>query len=159
LRPDKYQPPAAGLLENYKFDASVEADEDTDPEVGDDAGTRPEANRAVKPRRKTRAATAKQSASTATVKVMAAKTAKLEAEKQKNRKWKTSPPPAVEMSVIPTTPSREVESDEEENEATDDPPVIEDRTVRRSLSPAAKRQRELGQKATEDVLCQGLEAQ
>jgi hypothetical protein len=34
LRSDKYQPLATGLLENYDSDSSVEADEDTDPEVG-----------------------------------------------------------------------------------------------------------------------------
>jgi hypothetical protein len=91
--------------------------------------------------------------------VEAAKTAKLEAEKKKRRKRKTSPPLAVEMLVIPTPPSREVEFYEEEDEVTDDPPVVEDWTVRRSLSPATKRQRELGQKAMEDDLRQGLEAQ
>jgi hypothetical protein len=134
-------------------------DEDTDPEVGDDVVTRQEASSAAKPRRKTRAAAvAKQSASTAAPKVEAAKTAKLEAEKKKKRKRKMSLPLAVETPVIPTPPSREVESDEED-EATDDPPVVEDRTVRRSLSPAAKRQWELEQKTMEDDLRQGLEAQ
>jgi hypothetical protein len=58
--------------------------------------------------------------------------------------------------MIPTPPSREVEFDEEEDEATDDPLIVEDQTVRRSLSPAAKRQRELGQKAMEDDLHQGF---
>jgi hypothetical protein len=76
------------------------------------------------------------------------KTAKLEAEK-------TNPPPAIETAVIPTPSSREVESDEEEDEITDDTLVIEDRMVRMSLSRAAKRQQELGQKATEDDLRQG----
>jgi hypothetical protein len=137
----------------------VEANEDTDPEVGDDATTRQEASNAVKLRHKTRVVAVKQLISTTAAKVEAAKTAKLEAEKKKKRKRKTSPPPAVEMPVIPTPPSREVESDEEEDEVTDDPPVVEDRTVRRSLSPTAKRQRELGQKATGDDLRQGLEAQ
>jgi hypothetical protein len=37
--------------------------------------------------------------------------------------------------------TKEVEDDEDE--ATNDPPIIEDHTSRRSLSPAAKRQREL----------------
>jgi hypothetical protein len=78
---------------------------------------------------------------------------------KKRRKRKTSPPLAVEM-VIPTPSTREVKSDnEEEDEATDDPPVIEEWTVRRSLSPATKRQWELQQKTTEDDLRQGLEAQ
>jgi hypothetical protein len=135
----------------------VEADEDTNPEVGDDTVTRQEVSSSVKSKRKIRAAAAKRSVSTAAAKVEAAKTAKIEAEKKKNRK--TSPPLAVETLVIPTPPSREVESDEEEDEVTDDTPVVEDRIVRRFLSPAAKRQLELGQKATEDDLRQGLAAQ
>jgi hypothetical protein len=61
LRSDKYQPPAVRLLENYESDSSVEADEDTDPEVGGDTETGPEASSVVKPKRKTRTATAKQS--------------------------------------------------------------------------------------------------
>jgi hypothetical protein len=79
--------------------------------------------------------------------------------KKKKRKWKTSPPLAVKTLAILTPQSREVESkEEEEDEATEEPPVVEDRSVRRSESPAAKRQRELVQKMTEDALCQGLEA-
>jgi hypothetical protein len=39
LRSDKYQPPAGRLLEFYESDLSVEADEDTDVEVGGDART------------------------------------------------------------------------------------------------------------------------
>jgi hypothetical protein len=39
------------------------------------------------------------------------------------------------------------------------PPVVEDRSMRRSFSPAAKRQRVLVRKMTEDALRQGLEAQ
>jgi hypothetical protein len=135
----------------------VEADEDTNPEVGDDTVTCQEVSSSVKSKRKIRAAAAKRSVSTAAAKVEAAKTAKIEVEKKKNRK--TSPPLAVETLVIPTPPSREVESDEEEDEVTDDTPVVEDRIVRRLLSPAAKRQLELGQKATEDDLRQGLAAQ
>jgi hypothetical protein len=153
LRPNKYQPPASGLLKSYESDSSVDVDEDTNLKVGYDAVTRPEASSAMKPRHKTRAAAAKQSVSTAAAKVEAAKTAKLEAEKKRKRNRKTNLPSAVETSVIHTPPSREVEFVKEEDEATDDPPVVEDRTVRRSLSPAAKRQRELGQKATEDDLC------
>jgi hypothetical protein len=140
-------------------DSSVEADEDTNPEVGDDTVTHQEASSATKPKRKTRAAEAKQSVSTTTTKVEAAKTAKLEAEKKKKTKRKTSPPPVIKTLVIPTPSSREVESAEEEDEIIDDPPVVEDWTVRRLLSPTAKRQRELGQKATEDDRRQGLEAQ
>jgi hypothetical protein len=132
LRPDKYQPPAARLLENYESDSSVEADEDTNPEIGGDAGTSPEASSTLNPRRKTRVAAAKQLISTATAKVAAVKTAKLEVEKKKKRKRKTSPPPAVETPVIPIPPTREVESEEEEDEATDVPLVVEDWTVGRS---------------------------
>jgi hypothetical protein len=42
---------------------SVEADEDIDVEGGDDAGTGPDAGGATKPRRRTRSAVGKQSAS------------------------------------------------------------------------------------------------
>jgi hypothetical protein len=59
LRSDKYQPPAAQLLEYYESDSSVEADEDTNTEVGGDAGTDPDAGGATKSRRKTRAAVVK----------------------------------------------------------------------------------------------------
>jgi hypothetical protein len=52
LRSDKYQPPATGLLENYESDSSVEADEDIDPEVSDDATNHQEGSSAAKPRRK-----------------------------------------------------------------------------------------------------------
>jgi hypothetical protein len=158
LRSDKYQFPAARLLENYEFDSSVEADEDTDPEVCDDVVTRPEASGADKPRRKTRASAAMQPVSMAAAKVAEVKTAKLEAEKKK-RKRKESPPPVVETSVILTPSTREVESDEEEDEAANEAPVVEERTVRRSLSPTAKRQWEFEQKTTKDDLRQGLEAQ
>jgi hypothetical protein len=100
---------------------------------------------------------AKQSATIVAAKVEAVKTAKLELEKKK-RKRRMSPPPGVETPVIATPPTREVESDEED-EATDDPSVIEDRTARRSLSLASKGHWELEQKMTEDDLHQGMEAQ
>jgi hypothetical protein len=81
-------------------------------------------------------------------------------KKKKKRKRKTSPPPAIDTPVILTPQSREVELEEDgEDEATEEPPVVEDRPVRRSESPAAKRQRELVQKTTEDALREGLEAQ
>jgi hypothetical protein len=108
LRSDKYQPPVARLLENYDSVSSVEADEDSDPEVGGDDGTGPKASTAVKSRRKTRATTAKQSVSTTAAKVTAVKTAE-----KKKRKRKTSPPPAVETPVIPTPLIREVDFDDE----------------------------------------------
>jgi hypothetical protein len=125
----------------------VEAHEDTDTEVSGDARTSPDVGSATKPRRKTRAAVTKQSVSTAAVKVTAVKVVE-----KKNRKRKTSPPLAVEIPVIPTPLSREVESNEEDDEATKEPPVVEERSVRRSLSPSAKRQWELVQKTTEDAL-------
>jgi hypothetical protein len=90
----------------------------------------------------------KQLATTDAAKVGAAKTVKLKVEKKKNRKGRMSPPPAVETPVIPTPPTREVEFDEED-EATDDPSVVEDRTTRRLLE----------KKTTEDDLHQGMEAQ
>jgi hypothetical protein len=101
---------AARLLENYESDSSVEADEETDLEVGGDVRTGPEASSTLKPRRKTRAAAVKQSASVATAKVVVVKTAMLEAEKKKKRKRKTSPPPAVRTPVIPTPLTKEVNS-------------------------------------------------
>jgi hypothetical protein len=65
-----------------------------------------------------------------------------------------------------TPRSREVESEEEEEEeekekyeAIEELPVTEDRPARRSESPAAKRQRELTEKTSEDALRRGLEAQ
>jgi hypothetical protein len=62
--------------------------------------------------------------------------------------------------VILIPQSREVESEEEEeDEATKGPPIMEDRPARRSESPTAKGQRELVQKTTEDALRRGLEAQ
>jgi hypothetical protein len=66
---------------------------------------------------------------------------------------------AVETPVIPIPPTREVELEEEGDEATDVPLVVEDWTVGRSVRPVAKRQRELQQKATEDDLRQGLKVQ
>jgi hypothetical protein len=60
---------------------------------------------------------------------------------------------------IPTPRSREVESEEEEeesekekDEAVEELTVTEARPVRRSESPAAKRQRELTEKSSEDAL-------
>jgi hypothetical protein len=62
--------------------------------------------------------------------------------------------------MIPTPQSREVESEEEEeDEAVEELPDTEGRPTRRSESPAAKRQRELVKKTSEDALRRGLEAQ
>jgi hypothetical protein len=139
----------------------VEADEDIDTEVGGDAETGPDRSSAMKPRRKTRVVAAKQLAVTAAAMVTTVKAMK---KNKRKRKRKASPPPAVETPVIPTPQSREVESEEEEEEeeeeeAIKEPPVVQDRPVRRSLSPAAKRQRELVEKTTDDDLRQSLEVQ
>jgi hypothetical protein len=151
LRSNKFQPPAAKMLENYESNSSVEADEDTDPEVSGDAGTGPEASSAMKPRRKTWVVVAKLSASTAAAKVAVVKTAE-----KKKRKRKTSPPLAVRAPVIPTLLTKEINSDDDEedddDEATEDPLIVKEWSVRRSLSPAAKRQRELAHMTTEDAL-------
>jgi hypothetical protein len=106
----------------------VEADEDTDPEVGGDTGIGPEASSVVKPRRKIRAAVVKQSVSTAVAKVIAVKVV------EKKRKRKTRPPLAVRTPVIPTPLTKEVNSDDEleeddDDEATDEPPIVEERAV------------------------------
>jgi hypothetical protein len=153
---DKYQPPASRLLEFYEFDSLVEADEDTDVEVGGDVRTSPDAGGAVKSWCKTRSTVAKQSVKTAAAMVSAVKAA----EKKKKRKRKASPSPTIETLAISTPHSREsVSEEEEEDEATDEPPIVEDQSTRRSESPAAKRQWELVQKTTEGALRQGLEAQ
>jgi hypothetical protein len=104
---------------------------------------------------KTRSAVAKQSITRVAVAISAVKVV----EKKKNRKRKASPLLAVETPAIPTSQSREVESEEEEDEATAEPSVMKDRSARRSESPTAKRQRELVQKMLEDALRRGLEAQ
>jgi hypothetical protein len=78
LRSDKYKPPAGRLLEFYKSDSLVEADEDTSNEAeGGDAGAAPDAGGAMKARRRTtRSAVGKQSASAAAVVVSAVKATK-----------------------------------------------------------------------------------
>jgi hypothetical protein len=86
-------------------------------------------------------------------------------KKKKKRKRKATSPPAVVTPMIPTPRSREVESKEEEeeekekDEAIEELLVTEDRPTRMSKSPAAKRQRELVGKTSEDALWRGLEAQ
>jgi hypothetical protein len=101
----------------------------------------------------------KQSASTAAATISAVKAAK----KKKKRKRRAASPPAVVTPSIPITHSREVESEEEEekekDEAVEELPVPEDQAARRQESPAAKRQRVLVQKTSEDALRRGLEAQ
>jgi hypothetical protein len=66
--------------------------------------------------------------------------------------------------MIPTPRSREVGSEdekeeEEKDEAVEELPVPEDQAARRPESPAAKRQRELVQKMSEEALRHDLEAQ
>jgi hypothetical protein len=164
LRADKYKPPAGRLLEFYESDSSVEADEDTSDEAGDDdAGTSPDAGGIVKSRRRTRLTVGKKSASAVAAAISAVKAAE---QKKKKRKRRVASPPTVVTPSIQTPRSREVESEEEEeeeekekDEAIEELSVTEDRPTRRSEGPAAKRQRELVQKTSEDALQRGLEAQ
>jgi hypothetical protein len=161
LRLDKYKPPASRLLEFYESDSSVEADENTGEEAGDgNAGAAPNAGGAVKTRCRTRSAVGKQSASVVVAVVSAIKAA----EKKRKKKRRVASPPTVFTPLFPTPRSRKVESEEEEesekekDEAIEELPVLEERPARRSESPAAKRQRELMQKTSEDALRRGLEA-
>jgi hypothetical protein len=139
----------------------VEADVDTGDEAeDDDVGIGSDAGGAVKSRRRTRSTVGKKSASV----VVAAISVVKAAEQKKKRKRRAASPPAVVTPSIPTPRSREVEMEEEEeekenNEAIEELPVTKDRPARRSESPAAKRQRELVQKTSEDALRHGLEAQ
>jgi hypothetical protein len=138
----------------------VEADEDTDVE----AGTDPDVGGAVKSQRRSRSTVGKKSASTV---VAAISTVKAAEQKKKKRKRKAASPPAVVTPSIPTARSQEVESKEEEEEEEEkdndevikELPVAEDRLARRLEIPAAKRQRELVEKTSEDALRRGLEAQ
>jgi hypothetical protein len=110
-------------------------------------------------RRTTRSTVGKQSATATTVSAVKA------AEKKKKRNRRAASPPEVVTPSIPTPRSREVESEEEEksmkekDEAVEELSVPDGRSARRSESPAAKRQWELVQKTSEDVLRCGLEAQ
>jgi hypothetical protein len=88
LRSDKYKPPVGRLLEFYESDSSVEADENTDVEDGDDAGVGPDASGAAKPRRRTRSAVGKQSASATAAAVSAVKA-------PEKKKRKAASPPAI----------------------------------------------------------------
>jgi hypothetical protein len=155
LRSDKYKPPAGRLLENYESDSSVEADEDTDAEAGEDP-----AAGVAKSRRRTKSTVAKKSTSAVAAAISAVKAAE---QKKKKRKRKAASPPVVVTPSIPTPRSREVESEEEEekekDEAVEELPVPEDQVPRRLESPAAKRRRELAQKTSEDALQRGLEVQ
>jgi hypothetical protein len=154
LRSDKYKPPAGRLLENYESDSSVEADEDTDAEAGEDP-----AAGVAKSRRRTKSTVAKKSTSAVAAAISAVKAAEQKKKKKKKRKRRAASPPAVVTPLIPTPRSREVESEEEEDEAVDELPTPEDQVAKRPESPAAKRQRELVQKTSEVALRHGLEAQ
>jgi hypothetical protein len=98
--------------------------------------------------------------------ISAVKAVEQKKKKKKKKKRKAAPPPAVVTPSIPTPRTQEVESEEEEeesekekDEATEELSVPEERLARRSESPAAKRQRELVQKTSEEALRRGLEAQ
>jgi hypothetical protein len=142
----------------------VEADEDTgDEPEGGDVGAAPDVGGATKVRcRTTRSAVGKQSASAAAAAVNVV-------EKKKRRKRRATSPPTVVTPSILTPRSREVESEEEEEEEEKEKEKEKDQTitelpvherpVRRSESPAAKRQQELVQRTSEDTLRRGLEAQ
>jgi hypothetical protein len=155
LRSDKYKPPAGRLLENYESDLLVGANEDTDAEAGADP-----AAGVAKSRRRTRSTIAKKSASVVAAAISAMKTVE---QKKKKRKRMAASPPAVSTPSILTPRSQEVESEEEEekekHEAIKELSISEDQAVRRPESPAAKRQRELVQKTSEDALRRGLETQ
>jgi hypothetical protein len=156
-----YKPPAGRLLEAYESDSSVKADEDTNAEARVD----PDAGGAVKSRRRTRSTVGKKSALAVAAAILAVKA--VEQKKKKKRKRKAASPRAVVTPSFPTPRSREVESEKEEEEESEKAkdeamevlPVPEERPARRSESPAARRQRELVQKMSEDALRRGLEAQ
>jgi hypothetical protein len=135
----------------------VEADEDTNAEAGAD----PDAG-IMKSWRRTTSTVGKKSSSVVATAISAVKAA----EQKKKRKRKVAFPLAIITPSIMTPCSREVESKEEEDEsekekdeAIEELPVPEERPTRRSESPAAKRQRELVQKMSEDALRHGLKAQ
>jgi hypothetical protein len=152
LRSDKYKPPAGRLLENYESDSSMEA-------LTWRVGT-------AKSRRRTGSTVAKKSASTIVTAISAVKAAK----QKKKRKRRVASPPAIATPTIPTPRSQELGSEDEEeekekekekekDEAVEELPIHKDQVAGRPESPAAKRQRELVQKALEEVLRRDLEAQ
>jgi hypothetical protein len=105
---------------------------------------------------------AKKSASAVATAISAVKAA----EQKKTRKRRAASPPAIATPTIPTPRSREVGSEDEEeekekekDEAVEELSVPEDQAAGRPESPAAKRQRELVQKTSEEALRHGLEAQ
>jgi hypothetical protein len=157
LRSDKYKPPAGRLLENYESDSSVEADEVTDVEAGADPAVG-----VAKSRRTTRSTVAKKSASAVAAAISAVKATE---QKKRKRKRRAASPPAIATPTILTPHSREVgsedkeEEEKEKDEAVEELPVPEDQAARMPESPAAKRQRKLVQKTSEEALRRGLVAQ
>jgi hypothetical protein len=116
---------------------------------------------AAKSRRSTRSTVAKKSASAVATAISAVKAA----EQKKKRKRREASPPAIATPTIPTPLSCEVGSEDEEgekeqekekDEAIEELPVPEDQVAERPESPAAKRQRELVQKTSEEALRRGL---
>jgi hypothetical protein len=102
----------------------------------------------------------KKSASAVAIAISAVKAV----EQKKQRKRRDASPPAVVTPTIPMPRSREVGSEDEEeekekDEAVEDLPFPEDQAAERPESPAAKRQRELVLKTSEEALRRGLEAQ
>jgi hypothetical protein len=136
LRSDKYKPLAGHLLENYKSDSSVEADEDTDVEAGADP-----AAGVAKSRRRTRSTVAKKSASGVAAAISAVKAA----EQKKKRKRRAASPPAVATPTISTPRSWEVKSKDEEEE--EEKEKEKDEAVEELPVPE-----ELVQKASEEAL-------
>jgi hypothetical protein len=128
-------------------DSSVEADEDTNPEVGDDATNPPAASGATKPKLKTRVVIAKQSTTRVVPRSRWQRLPNLR-RTRRERGGQALPRRSRHWSSPPLT--KEVEDDEDE--ATNNLPVVEDRTERRSLSPVPKRQRELEQMTSKDDL-------
>jgi hypothetical protein len=154
LRSDKYKSPAGRLLENYESDSSVEANKDSDAQARADPVVG-----AAKSRRRTRSAVAKMSVSAVATTISAVKAAQ-----QKKRKRRAAFLLAIATPTIPMPRSREVgleheEEEKEKDEAVEELPVPEDQGAGRPESPAAKRQRELVQKTSEEALQLGLEAQ
>jgi hypothetical protein len=130
LRSDKYKPPVGRLLEFYKSNSSVEADEDTDAKAGID----PDAGGAAMSRRRTRLMVGKKSASAVVATISAVKAAE---QKKKKRKRRVASPLTVVTPSIPMPCLWEVESkkEKEKDEAIKELPVTEDRPARRSESP------------------------
>jgi hypothetical protein len=146
-------------LENYESDSSVEADEVTDVEAGADPAVG-----VAKSRRTTRSTVAKKSASAVAAAISAVKATEQKKRKRK-RKRRAASPPAIATPTILTPHSREVgsedkeEEEKEKDEAVEELPVPEDQAARMPESPAAKRQRKLVQKTSEEALRRGLVAQ